>query len=89
MDEANRYQLSPEAHERIFREEIIPELTAGLRGADQPAAVVLGGQPGAGKSAMQSAAEKEFHSRGGALAIVGDDLRGAGYTVEARVIAVN
>lgn len=75
MDGANRYRLSPEEHERIFREEIVPELAAGLRGADRPAAVVLGGQPGAGKSAMQSAAEKEFHSRGGALAIVGDDLR--------------
>ncbi|WP_323004838.1 zeta toxin family protein [Denitromonas sp.] len=75
MDEANRYRLSPEQHERIFREDIVPELTAHLRGAERPAAVVLGGQPGAGKSAMQSAAEKEFKGRGGALAIVGDDLR--------------
>lgn len=75
MDETNRFRLSPDEHERIFREEIVPELTAGLRGADRPAAVVLGGQPGAGKSAMQSVAEKGFDSRGGALAIVGDDLR--------------
>ena len=75
MDEADRYRLSPAANERIFREEIIPELTAGLTAADRPGAVVLGGQPGAGKSAMQSAAELEFKSRGGALAIVGDDLR--------------
>lgn len=75
MDEANRYRLSPEEHERIFREDIVPELTAHLRGAERPAAVVLGGQPGAGKSAMQSAAEQEFKGRGGALAIVGDDLR--------------
>ena len=75
MDEVDRYRLSAAAHERIFREEIVPELTAGLRGVDRPAAVVLGGQPGAGKSAMQSAAELEFKSRGGALAIVGDDLR--------------
>jgi hypothetical protein len=75
MDEADRYRLSPEEHERIFREGIVPDLTAGLRGVDRPAAVVLGGQPGAGKSAMQSAAEREFKGRGGALAIVGDDLR--------------
>ncbi|HEX5659937.1 MAG TPA: zeta toxin family protein [Polyangiales bacterium] len=41
----------------------------------RPRAIVLGGQPGAGKSAMQGAAEQELLPRGGALSIVGDDLR--------------
>lgn len=75
MDEADRYRLSPEQHERIFRERIVPRLTRGLEGVEHPRAIVLGGQPGAGKSALQSAAERELAARGGVLAIVGDDLR--------------
>jgi predicted ABC-type ATPase len=70
-----RYLLSPEEHERIFREDIAPDLTADLVGHSVPRAIVLGGQPGAGKSALQSVAEQELASRGGVLSVVGDDLR--------------
>ena len=41
----------------------------------QPVAVIFGGQPGAGKSAAVAAAMNEFGSRGGAVEIIGDDLR--------------
>ena len=50
MDEADRYRLSPAANERIFREEIIPELTAGLTAADRPGAVVLAASRALGKA---------------------------------------
>ncbi|HKP61487.1 MAG TPA: zeta toxin family protein [Polyangiales bacterium] len=74
-DEADRYRLSPEQHERIFQRDIVSELAAPARGVDAPRAVILGGQPGAGKSALQSAVERDFASFGGVLAIIGDDLR--------------
>ena len=41
-----------------------------------PAAVVFGGQPGAGKSAAVEEALRALKNRGGAVAIIGDDLRG-------------
>jgi chloramphenicol 3-O-phosphotransferase len=75
MDEADRYRLSPEQHERIFQRRIVPQLTAHARQVDAPRAVILGGQPGAGKSALQSAVEREFTAAGGVLSIIGDDLR--------------
>jgi hypothetical protein len=37
--------------------------------------VIFGGQPGAGKSASFAAAVLEFQSQGGAVEIIGDDLR--------------
>lgn len=42
---------------------------------ERPVAVVFGGQPGAGKSAAIAAAALEVNSRGGAVEIIGDDLR--------------
>lgn len=75
MDEADRHRLTPEQHERIFQRDIVPDLTAHTRAARDPSAVILGGQPGAGKSALQSLVEREFTGAGGVLAIIGDDLR--------------
>ena len=75
MDEAERHRLSPEQHERIFQRRIVPQLTAHARAVELPRAIILGGQPGAGKSALQSVIEREFAAVGGVLAIIGDDLR--------------
>jgi hypothetical protein len=75
MVEADRYRLSLEDHDRIFREAIVPSLTRGLRGNDSPRATILGGQPGSGKSALQSELERELARASGVLCIVGDDLR--------------
>jgi hypothetical protein len=73
--DAERYRLSPEEHERIFVQRIVPKLTRGLQGSERPEAVILGGQPGAGKSAMQSIAERDLSAYGTVLSVVGDDLR--------------
>ena len=75
MDEADRHRLTAEQHERIFQNRIVPQLTAHAQPTAAPRAVILGGQPGAGKSALQSEVERELAPEGGALAIVGDDLR--------------
>ncbi len=75
MDDADRHRLSADLHEQIFQKRIVPQLTPHARAAESPRAVILGGQPGAGKSALQSAAEREFAPIGGVLAIIGDDLR--------------
>ena len=71
----DKYRLTPEQHEKIFQEEIIPDLTLGLEAVETPKAIILGGQPGAGKSALQSIAESELADEGGVLAIIGDELR--------------
>jgi predicted ABC-type ATPase len=71
----DKYRLTPEQHEKIFQTEMIPDLTMGLEAVTLPKAVMLGGQPGAGKSALQSLAELELANEGGVLAIIGDELR--------------
>jgi Zeta toxin len=88
VDEADRYRLSPAQHEKIFREEILPDLTHSTHSAPAPRAVILGGQPGAGKSALQSAVEKEMLGQGGVLSIIGDDLR-AYHPQYRRLLAAN
>jgi len=75
VNDPDRYCLTPDQHENIFREEIIPDLTIGLKAVENPKAIMLGGQPGAGKSALQSMAELKLANEGGVLAIIGDDLR--------------
>ena len=71
----DKYRLTPDEHEKIFQEDIIPDLTTGLITVTFPKAIMLGGQPGAGKSALQSMAELELAKEGGVLAIIGDELR--------------
>ena len=75
MKRENPSQLSLEAHQRIFEGEIAPELFAGAAPVARPVAVIFGGQPGAGKSALVDAAVQEFTRRGGCVPIVGDELR--------------
>jgi hypothetical protein len=72
----DQYRLSESEHQAIFERDIKPALFAGARLSSQPVAVIFGGQPGAGKSAAVEAAMNEFGPRGGAVQIIGDDLRG-------------
>lgn len=44
------HRLDPEEHDRIFRDEIVPQELAGLTRQQSPVAVFVGGQPGAGKT---------------------------------------
>ena len=53
--------LGKEELERLLREKIIPRLRLDeLTFHDKPRAIVRAGQPGAGKSSLVRAAEREF-----------------------------
>lgn len=70
-------KLSAEDNERVFREKIVPAIFSGISKAkvpQQPTAVILGGQPGAGKTGVQTASMAELERRGATIAVVGDDL---------------
>lgn len=71
----DQYRLSETEHQAIFERDIKPDLFANAKSVDAPVAVIFGGQPGAGKSAAIDAAKDELAQRGGAVEIVGDDLR--------------
>lgn len=72
----DQYRLSEAEHQATFDNDIKPDLFAGAKSSGQPVAVIFGGQPGAGKSAAVDAALREFAPHGGAVQIIGDDLRG-------------
>ena len=71
----DQYRLSETQHQAIFEQDIKPDLFAGAKPSNQPVAVIFGGQPGAGKSAAVDSAIRELGPRGGAVQIIGDDLR--------------
>ncbi|MCZ7854663.1 zeta toxin family protein [Agrobacterium salinitolerans] len=68
--------LSPERNESIFRNDIVPDcLPDAMRAVGRPRLILLGGQPGAGKTAVLIASHAEFEQSGSTVRIVGDDLR--------------
>ncbi|MET3616041.1 hypothetical protein ABID16_004390 [Rhizobium aquaticum] len=68
--------LSPERNESIFRNDILPDyLPMTMTPAERPRLIVLGGQPGAGKTGVLIASHAELEHSGSAIRIVGDDLR--------------
>ena len=68
--------LSEARNERIFRTEMLPDnLPGDIGNAECPTLIVLGGQPGSGKTAMLTAVHTELEQSGPAIRIVGDDLR--------------
>lgn len=73
--DADRYRLTEDEHQAIFERRIKPELFSGAKPADRPVAVIFGGQPGAGKSAAVDDAVQALAGRGGAVQVIGDDLR--------------
>lgn len=60
--------------ERVYQD-AEREALAYTQPQERPAAVLLGGQPGAGKSALAAAAVREFKDRGGAVLIDADRMR--------------
>lgn len=67
-------RLDDETHARLLREEIIPK--SGMNetsSQDHPKAVVLAGQPGAGKSKVAGALLREFN--GDVVPVDPDELR--------------
>ncbi|MDP9930625.1 zeta toxin family protein [Variovorax paradoxus] len=79
MAGSNPYRLSEVENERIFREEILPEkiknIGSNLHPVEHPTMVIIGGQPGAGKSRTMGGVERELTHQGGALKISPDDFR--------------
>ncbi len=68
--------LAPERNESIFRNDILPDyLPETMRQAERPRMILLGGQPGAGKTAVLIASHAELDQTGPTIRIVGDDLR--------------
>lgn len=68
--------LSPERNESIFRNDILPDYLPEAMGATgRPRLILLGGQPGAGKTAVLIASHAELEQSGSTVRIVGDDLR--------------
>lgn len=68
--------LSPERNESIFRNDILPDyLPEMMKSAGRPRMILLGGQPGAGKTAVLVASHAELEQSGPTIRIVGDDLR--------------
>ena len=76
-DDPERYSLSRERLQHIYETRIAPDLFRSAQPVERPTAVVLGGQPGAGKTPMQNLASREFADKGGIVKIIGDDLRAA------------
>lgn len=70
-----RFRLPDEKHQAIFERRIVPALFADAKPSREPLAVLFGGQPGAGKSAVIAAAADELQRRGGAVVINGDEFR--------------
>lgn len=76
MAEEGSGQLSPARNESIFRNDILRDyLPDNMGRAESPRLILLGGQPGAGKTAVLSASQHELAQSGPTIRIVGDDLR--------------
>jgi hypothetical protein len=69
------YRLSDSENQRIFDARIKPRLFAGVQSSARPVAIIFGGQPGSGKSAALDLAADDLAQLGGAVQIIGDDLR--------------
>lgn len=69
-------RLSTQLNETIFREQILRhEIPEGALPVDHPTIILVGGQPGAGKTGIVTASRTELTQRGSTLQIIGDDLR--------------
>lgn len=74
---AAEVKLTEASRNEIFKNDILPRFLAEEAGKPKPAmreAVVLGGQPGAGKTGLLVEAQKELRARGATWTINGDDF---------------
>lgn len=74
-DDRLRYALPDEQHERIFQQDVLASRLPASTPVASPVAVILGGQPGAGKTALLAAARLELQAGGSTVTINGDTLR--------------
>ncbi|WP_027465291.1 zeta toxin family protein [Curtobacterium sp. UNCCL17] len=69
----HRYDLNEVTLDRIFEEQIVPILFANVEPAEHPLLILVGAQPGAGKTRAGRLAAREATSD--VVRIIGDDLR--------------
>ncbi|MBF8184531.1 zeta toxin family protein [Nonomuraea sp. K274] len=67
--------LTEEEHRRIFHERIVPSMLSGATRSIEPTMIVVGGQPGAGKSTTIARLHDDLQDRGGAVRIIVDDYK--------------
>lgn len=70
-----RYSLASDRLRQIYNEDAAPVIFRSAQPVERPTAILLGGQPGAGKTPRQHQADREFFGKGGVAKIIGDDLR--------------
>ena len=75
QDDRLRFALPDDEHEDIFQRRVLPKLMPVSESGGAPVAVILGGQPGAGKTRLLGDAEIELQARGATAVVNGDDLR--------------
>jgi UDP-N-acetylglucosamine kinase len=74
VSEASRYHLSDEVLEARWQLHVRPDLFDGLEESSRPTVLLIGGQPGAGKT-MGLQRARGLHPSTDFVPIIGDDLR--------------
>ncbi len=74
-DDRLRHALPEDRHEHIFQRRVLPSLLPVSGSGGVPIAVILGGQPGAGKTRLLNDASSELQAIGATVVINGDNLR--------------
>ena len=74
-DDRLLHALTDQEHERLFRQRIAPVYLDASSPIAEPVAVILGGQPGSGKTLLLHDATRALQSSGSTVVINGDDLR--------------
>src|SRR4051794_24080695 len=70
------HELIEAESDRIYRDRIRPlVLDDKLQSLEHPTFVMLGGQPGAGKTGLLTTSRDELREQGATITVVGDDLR--------------
>jgi SpoVK/Ycf46/Vps4 family AAA+-type ATPase len=78
MAERPPYQLEEQENSRIYKDRIEPILLATVQvcGHERPRLIMLGGQPGSGKTfLLRNPAEDELAQDGGFISIDADEMR--------------
>lgn len=79
MSDRQKCRLSEAENEKIFQNDVKPYLLAtaslGLSRSEKPTMVIVGGQPGAGKSRSIDSVRLHLERSGGVMEIAADDLR--------------
>ncbi len=71
-DDRLRHALPEDRHEHIFQRRVLPSLLPVSGTGGVPIAVILGGQPGAGKTRLLNDASSELQAIGATVVINGD-----------------